>query len=369
MFKHLSPLLLAPLTVLLLVAGYAAVWFLGAENGREHIAAWVAAQRAEGWVITHGPGQVDGFPLRVRITLPDVHIERDGWAVDSDALTVAAYPWAVTDPVLHFTGRHRIAPPDRPAWTVEADTLALALGTTDGHLDAAALTVRALTARREGGTGEAIRVAALSAAATPLETDGAVDFKTPTYSLSVTGEAITLPAAVRAPLGQTISRLDLDATLHGAVPRGPLRDRVSQWSNDGGTIEVHRLYVTWDPLEANAAGTVALDAQLQPVAALSARLRGFFAAITELEDSRVIRGRDATMARVVLGTMAATDDSGRAVLNLPINVQNRTVSAGPVDLYTFPPLDWGGPPPPKVSADTIRPGFEIDRWGNVIRKD
>jgi hypothetical protein len=104
-------------------------------------------------------------------------------------------------------------------------------------------------------------------------------------------------------------------------------------------------------VESDATGTVALDGRMQPVGAFTARIQGFFEAVEALRARGLIRGRDASMAKLVLGAMARpAPGGGPPVLSLPVTLQDRVLYAGPVALVRLPELRWPGQPPTPAGA-------------------
>ena len=93
-----------------------------------------------------------------------------------------------------------------------------------------------------------------------------------------------------------------------------------------------------------ATGTLALDIDLQPLAAMSARFQGFFPAIERLKAARVIRSRDAALAKVVLGVLSRrATGSDLATVSLPLNIQNGVLTAQQVKLMDISPIVWPDP--------------------------
>jgi hypothetical protein len=114
-----------------------------------------------------------------------------------------------------------------------------------------------------------------------------------------------------------------------------------------------------------AAGSLRLDEAMQPEGTLNARISGFMRAIDTLHEQALVRGRDATMAKVLLGGMARPAPDGTRRLEVALVVRDSALWAGPVQLMALPRLPWG-PPPGSLGAEGLRPGFSIDRQGNVV---
>lgn len=380
-----------PLFLMILAIGYAVLWFTGAHALRDTAETWIAERRAAGWTIRHGGLDMGGFPLKIRVRLPDAVLvappESGGWTARMAALDIAARAWSPFTAVVSPLG-----PVDldlgRPAgrWQVAAERFQATAETDSGgrleglSLDLAEVRAVPASALNEDGTvpddAPAATLDRLTAVLSQPESSSSVfeeasePAEKASYALSVDGSGLALPPSVPAPLGPAWQDLELTARMVGTLPEDQgMRESLMAWRDEGGVIEIERLYINWAPLEIAIAGTLALDGRLQPVGALSTHVRGFFQAIERLEDQGIVRARDATMARVVLGTMAsnAPQRQGGPVLTLPMTLQGRQLSMGPVALLELPLIKWGGRPAP--IAREVRPGFEIDRFGNINRTE
>jgi hypothetical protein len=114
-----------------------------------------------------------------------------------------------------------------------------------------------------------------------------------------------------------------------------------KWRDGGGTVEVARLNLAYGFLDVWANGTMALDGDMQPIGAFTAKVEGFFPLVDALKEKGLVRARDAVTAKVVLGVLAKKPaDGGPPTLNLPLTVQGRKVYAGPLALAQVPAIPW-----------------------------
>ena len=94
----------------------------------------------------------------------------------------------------------------------------------------------------------------------------------PALEFSLRAEAISPPSGIVRPLGPRIASLEMDGALNGPVPVGrTLAEQAAAWRDGGGSLEVRHLALVWGPLDLTASATLALDDQLQPMGAGSAR--------------------------------------------------------------------------------------------------
>jgi hypothetical protein len=86
---------------------------------------------------------------------------------------------------------------------------------------------------------------------------------------------------------------------------------------------------------------MALDGDMQPIGALTARIGGFFETIDALRAKGMLGAREAVTAKLVLGVLSKRPAGGGArILTVPLSLQHRTLYAGPVALGRVPRLAW-----------------------------
>jgi hypothetical protein len=168
-----------------------------------------------------------------------------------------------------------------------------------------------------------------------------VTAKTPTFDLDLRLRELKLPVRLGLLLGADVLQLNFLAKFLGRLEFPATVEALGQWRDDGGIVEVERLETQYGSLYVRANGTLALDAAMQPVGAMTAKARGFFQTIRALRDAGHIRSRDAAMARVILGALARKPSGGGPVsISLPLSIQERKLYAGPVRLMDMPLIKW-----------------------------
>lgn len=344
----------------LVVAG-TAYWHYAAARLGEGIAVWAEERRAEGMDATYSSLEVTGFPWLLRASVRDPVLARPerpaaasgqtpgegdepAWAWRGSELVAAFRPWRPRTLDLRFPGTHQITLPlDEDGWTVFA-AAARASGTLDlnsaGAPESGVFRAEDLDlVSEDGGASLAIARGNLAVFAYP---PGAPRHLGTTLDLTFTGEDLDLPPDPEPPLGRRISTLQATLSLLGVLPPGPLAEAAAEWRRDGGTVELHRLYLDWGPLEVEAGGTLALDAELQPMGALTATIRGFAETIDALVAKGLVKARDGATAKVVLGLLAKEPEGGGAPeVTVPLTVQNGRLYVGPVVLFRLPKVPWG----------------------------
>ncbi|EKV29259.1 hypothetical protein C882_0566 [Caenispirillum salinarum AK4] len=384
MTSRFAPLFAGLALLTVLAGGYGAAWLLAADTARDAVRDWAEERRETGYGVMWSALETSGFPGAVTVTLrdPQVRFPEDegggGWA--APVVTISARPWNPSLLTVDGTGEHFVNfVADGRVFTTRttaaravvqvdlADDGGLSYGRVDLKdvrteglaLDAAVVELGSLTAAFEHNPG---------GRASLFERTEAHD--TGIFgALSIDLRGLHLPPEAALPTGRMLQEVTLKAVVTEDLPPGPnLKARLRAWQENGGTMEVDRLTLAAGPMRIGAVGTLTLDDWLQPQAALTAQIRGFFEALEQLEDQGVIRPRDASVAKVVLGVMARQPpDGGPAALDLPITIQDRMFYLGPVALAELPPLRWGFQAPP--GPGEIKPGFEIDEDGRVVREE
>ncbi len=342
------------------VAGTAS-WYYAAARFSEGIAAWAAERRAEGMSVAYSTVEVTGFPWRFQASVRDpvlarpVHPEGQdaaspdargtaAWAWRGSEVVAALKPWRPRRIDLRFPGTHQVTlPVNGNSWTVFA-AAASAAGTLEldpgGRPQSGTLEAKELALVSEDGeAGLTIARGHLSGVAHPVSEPKHLSA---TFDLAFAGEGLDLPPGPEWPLGPRIATLQVEASFLGVLPPGPLAQAAAEWRNDGGTVELHRLYLSWGPLEMEAGGTLALDGQLQPMGALTATIRGFAETIDILVAKGKIKASDGATAKIVLGLLAKKPGGGgEPELTVPLTVQNGRLYVGPVGLLRVPTVRWG----------------------------
>lgn len=383
MSSRVKAVLALAVLLTVLAGGYGGFWLLAANTAEDALLRWAEARRAEGYQVYWGDMGTTGFPAAMRLTVTDPQVRfpeaegGGGWA--APVVHVTAHPWSPRTLKITAPGEHRanfVA--DRRVYQTRAQAGEAALTlevTRQGEPEAGDIHLRALEVHGLAPAGP-LRLASLDAAVVHNPGGGASLFeRTEARDTGIHGAIdidlrdLSLPPGLTLPIGDSIDEARLQAVMVGDLPPGSdLKGRLRRWQDAGGTVEIDRLTLAAAPLRLGAVGTATLDDWLQPQVALTAQIRGFFEMLDRLESQGVLRPRDVSIAKVVLGVMATQPpDGGPAALELPVTVQERMLYLGPVALTELPPLRWGGTAPP--GPGEIKPGFEIDSEGRVVREE
>ncbi|WP_417794117.1 DUF2125 domain-containing protein [Terasakiella pusilla] len=322
---------------------YVGAWFLTSMQLRSGLQDWFAARQANGYLAHYAEksARISGFPFSVKATLQDVvfappknEFAQHPWVWSPSELTfsITPLPWTIRTLNIDLSARQTFSI-NNQSYSGTAETALLSLDwMSKGLPDEINLSIQKLSlAHKTLPQGVDIQKLSFTSA---RQSDG-------NYAFDLTGERATLPVGLRG-LGQ---RLD-DIILRGHLNENFAHDGISpssliKWRDAGGIMEAQRMHIQYGPLLLQGNGTMALDGDLQPVGAFSARIQGFFETVNSLQRAGVVRGPDASMAKVVLGMLAKQpQNGGPATISLPLTIQNRAFFAGPVQLIDLPILNW-----------------------------
>lgn len=329
-------------------AGYTGYWFVAAGTIGERLGSWAEEQRALGVIVETGEPEVSGFPLRFDVVLTDPMIDDPaaGWGWRSHAITARIRPWNFSDITIFIDGQNDLRIFNGVAWrdigwTIESGQAQLTLD-DERRISDIALTFEDVTVSGLWTMGPAHveRLRARSLANRSDTSDQALD----TVNAAFDMENIVLPEGLGEALGSHITYLTFDADLRGPLPDDTDMASIAAWRDAGGTLELNSLRLRWGPLGLESNGTIALDSEMRPMGALTARIIGYGDVIDALIESDLIPIGDAFLAKVAFNMLAnEPPDGGPRVLEVPITAEDGGVFVGPVAIATVPPIERAEP--------------------------
>ena len=328
-----------------LALAYAVYWYELADAAETAIGDWAKARAAEGMSASHGAITITGFPFSFRIAVDApalARVQPPQWSWRTDRLTATARPWSPRRVHLEATGNHEIAFRDRGV-PRSLDMAASDLG-ADVMLSESGLVRRidltALDLRLDSDQ----LVGAIGAARFDVSFESAGD--TTPSQLSVHARELALPLAGLDAVAPNIARVGGEARVSGVFPPGPIGASVAAWRDGGGAVDLDAVRLEWGPLRIDADGTLALDEELRPIGAFTARVLGLSETVTALTEAEVLSPQRAAIVRITTSILSEETDSGR--LEFPVTAQFGKLFVGPVAVLEIPPLvlPANAPPPP-----------------------
>ncbi len=339
------------LAVLLLagVAGHALLWRWAEQRLQQGFDEWAAGRRSQGWTVRAGEAVRAGWPLAARLVVKQVAVEGGqssipgGFAWGAEHVTLSLALLQPRDLAVTPDGAQHLRLGGLPDVRYTADSLRIDVPLDPGvpahAADLAASGLRAgLPGSPEGG-GLTVGLLRAHAEMHPGAAEGE-----PALALQGSAEAIVLPPGLPWALGGRLSSVSLDGVLTGPLPRSPaLAQRATAWRDGGGTLEIQRLALGWGPLGLTASATLALDQRLQPMGTGTARIIGYAETLDALAAGGAINPRAALAAKAIGGLIAAMPQGGGpAEIEVPLTLQDRSLSIRQIPLARLPPLQWPG---------------------------
>lgn len=332
-------LAIAILIVPLLCAGYTGIWFYAAHRIRNALPAWAASMHKQHLDLQWRSLRVAGFPLAFRLSFADMQVhDRDpGFTGDLHlpVLSASARPWSPRVWRLVIPGGLTATAgkaADGPVVTAPAASGNIVVSGTGSTLW---LAVSRPTLKK-GTVQYAARYAGLWFIIPPHPPKGHDE---PAIGIALDLRDLTLPAAP-PPLPNPIDEVSFGVTLMGPIPPGRPREAAAAWSEAGGTLEVDRAAVRWGDLYIAGNGTVALDRNLQPIAAFSTGVEGYDQLMKTLVADGRIRPGAADLAQTALAFFAKPAPDGKQQIKTSFRIQNGEMYLGPAPIGPAPHLDW-----------------------------
>ena len=335
--------LIAVAVVATSAALYNLYWEFAAGRLRDGIQAWAAARASQGVRVGFSALSVDGYPLRLEAAIADPTMQQPSgaspWTWRGPALTLSARPWLPGRLVVSAPGRHALTASIGgrvDTYDIAAPELTLALRFDGSGLDRAAFATRGLAVR--DSLGDLLRLA--TADAVVARAGSSSSGGKPGIDLTASADEVALRLERIPGLPKTTAKARLEAGLKGPPPKNFGRAALAGWRDAGGIVEVRRLDLVHGSLAVAGDGTLALDADMQPIAAFTATVRGYDELIDQLTAAGAIKARPAALAKAALGVLARGQSAGGAEIKVPVSIQDRRLYLGPVPLLRFQVIAW-----------------------------
>jgi hypothetical protein len=316
------------------VAGVSLWWWIAASTVRSGIERWAEGERARGATVTYESLGIGGWPLRVRVRAEKAVFAAAGLSWTGEAAVAEAPLGDFSTIAVTLPGKQAISA-GGAGLTTDAGFTGTVTLSPEGEplrIDAAGESAVLAAASGEPVIAEGIVLTAERPAVLPA-------------SHRETGLTAALTVRALKPAGpwpdafaKGLSAVEIRLRVQGVPPRLDRAD-LDAWSKDGGTVEIDRVHAEWGPARVDASGTLTLDKELQPLAALTLAVRGADAAVVAFGDR--LPPSAVRNARLVIGMLSrpAADGSGSEV-QVPLSIQDRELYVGPIRAARFGAIVW-----------------------------
>lgn len=325
--------------LVLVAAGYAALWLYFATMIADGIDRWADDRRAEGFRVSYGEPRITGFPLHFIATVEHPVIEgpAGAWLWSGPTIVSSAPVWDYRHVAARVPGKHMVS------WRAERGTRSLTIEAplvqgevdiaADGRVAAGEVALGQIIVQQDTGEVLGVREARAELRRLPPEQPGAAGGADIGFKFDL--RAATLPARYAGPLGPLIDSIELNGAVLGPLPAAPPRESLALWRDAGGTLEVTKLDLAWGTLVVSGDGTFALDPDLQPIGAMAATVRGHEELLAALT-SRMPSGLG-NLVRITGALLGAGRPEGARI---SLSLQDGYLWLGPVKLAEVPRIQW-----------------------------
>ncbi len=337
-------LVVSIVTLLILGALYSALWFHLSSRITD---AWtdIRVRLAEaGWNTAAPDITISGFPGIMTLDTGEVETTySSGDRIAVNDLRIRLRPWAPLSPSIHIRGPVTITKASGNRYRILADDLSLAIrATVSGRIASVHHSIRNLVLENDNGN-HPVTVSRLDLhIRTTPEPDGGVwTGTTPAShaSLSLNGLEARGEDGIRVPVIPQDVFMELQ--VRGRFPTsGSLTERLDAWRSPGGAVDINRLDLKYRNVRLHATGTLALDARLQPEAALAVRVDGTGELLGTLLQHHIIRPAEAAVLRLVLTGLERRQADGTQYPVLPLTLQDSIIHVGPLKVARIPEILW-----------------------------
>jgi hypothetical protein len=329
--------------ILLLIAGigaYTAFWFIVAGKLRDGFSEWTQTAREQKVEASWRGLRVGGFPFAFRIELTEAALRNE--AINPPAelrmpmLSGNVRPWNFR--VWHLTAPQGL---NIVAGTESKPVAKLSARAATGAVSAmteggATIWLSLDEARLETGEQVGTRTAYLWLILPPRMPETHSESN---LALAADLHEATVPQAP-SPFRNLVDELAFGITIKGAIAPGPPRLAAAAWRDSGGTAELDNFALRWGKLAITGSGTLALDAELQPMGGFSGAVAGYEDLMTALVTAGRMKPNDARLARIGLAMLAKAGPDGRPAIGTSFTIQNGEMFLGPAKLGPAPKIPW-----------------------------
>ena len=136
-------------------------------------------------------------------------------------------------------------------------------------------------------------------------------------------------------------RLHLSMITPTSTPIDTTQAEIAKWQKNVGKMTVHDFLIQSRSIHITGQGYVGLDSNLQPIALLPSKVKGYEEMVSFLIKQKTIKPLVGAIALSALNGMATTDETtNEKRVEFDVKLQNRQLSLGPLNTLRLPPVVW-----------------------------
>jgi hypothetical protein len=353
--------MIAVFTVFALYSGY---WYIVAGKLRTALDAFAISPHQGDVALGWSDLTIGGYPYRIAATftapVATAPLAPEDWSWQADSAEVDFLPYNFHHLVLKIGGEQTLQYKDVSGPSPKQHILraTAAGGTWASYVDVPgtpigrlAVDIDNLVAEMDGGPksggGQRFAAGRLQLHMRPAE-ESAKSGEAPilaslagSYDLALQGDDMAIDRADALPvLGPKIDLIAVQARLRN-VPRSEHASLVElsrNWLQRGGALAVSDLVVKWGPLDMWAQGELTLDADARPKGTFEAEIANYPGLVEALVKARLVRDRDAQLAKVGLGLVAELQGTNDGRIRVPIVMTDGKLYLGPLFITKLEPV-------------------------------
>lgn len=319
----------------LIFIGWFFIYEFGVKEFEKSFARIEKNLKEKGYVVSYEKASVSGNPLLLKLTVSNIHIKDPRGLIEWNGpeVEVQASPWNITTITCYFNGKHILNVPQTtpiPLGRLELkDAKGIFKVTTTGNLEEAQFSAGHISSLYDE-KAEPIYFTNTGFMAQNITNPSELSF-------NFTSEAQNLESALGLKPFEHPFKLEIKGQFSGYEPKS-LPTSLEEWRAGGGALDISQLKLTWLPLIIEAKGTITLDKELYPLGSFSSDIIGYQDALGDMVKLGWIKKKKARNAFYILELMSVPDEEFGRKLTVPITLQNRKLSVGPLSLIKLRPL-------------------------------
>ncbi len=291
--------------------------------------------KEKGYTISYDKVSISGNPLLLKLSVINLYVKDSRGLLEWNGpeVEVRAKPWNITNLTCYFNGLHKLKVPQAmpfPLGVLEFKGAEANFDlTSEGKLEEAKVSVSHISSLL-GDKAQPVYLTNTFVNAQNITKPSELSFRFSTEGQNF--EAVLGLKPFEHPF-----KLKIEAKFSGYEPK-TLPTSLEEWRAGGGILDVSELNITWLPLLIDAKGTITLDKELYPLGSFSSDIIGYQDALRDMVKLGWVKKKKARNAFYVLELLSVPDEEYGRRLTIPITLQNKRLSVGPVPLIKLRPL-------------------------------
>ncbi len=288
---------------------YSSFWYSIGLNIERQIVEEMDNLREQGVRVEHSPPELTGFPYRLEITLKNLSLDakKFGWHLQSNSATAIGHIWMPNTWYLRLRGTKTKAL-DGALTLKSEDSLASIKWSDSGTMQ---FSIDLSSAEASGKIFSSSTISADKAELHIMTPARGTEKDSSLLSPLIFRGALRIAGASDDKSDYpAMDRGEILFALHGSGLDRWSKGALSNWRDDGGTLEISALSIEWEQAEIDGSASLTLDENLKPLGAATLNVKNARTMLNTLENLQLITDRpdnnDGSIALMAqMGTLTA----------------------------------------------------------------